>query len=114
MLHKLSAGSATSRPPLTSDRQNTLHIARPSAPANARPEASLPGLDLIQVLSRRCSSFCAEAAVLVLVFGLLDYFMMKGHIELGWIAGALLISVALLGLSIVIEVGAHRWIKAHP
>ena len=55
-----------------------------------------------------------QAAVLVLVYGLLDYFMMKGHIELGWIAGALLISVALLALSIVIELSAQRWIKAHP
>ena len=66
------------------------------------------------ILSRRCSSFCAEAAVLVLVFGLLDYFMMKGRIELPWIVGALLISILLLALSVVIELGAGRWMRAHP
>lgn len=66
------------------------------------------------ILSRRCSSFCAEAAVLVLVFGLLDYFIMKGRIELPWIVGALLISILLLALSVVIELGAGRWMRAHP
>ncbi len=114
MLHKLSAGSAVSRSNPTqlpsSDRQNTLHLALPGD----RTLIASPYFDLVQIMSRRCSSFCAEAAVLVLVFGLLDYFMMKGHIELGWIAGALLISVALLALSIMIELGAQRWIKAHP
>jgi hypothetical protein len=109
MLHKLSAGSAMSRLTPAPDRKNSLHLAQPG---ERRP--AVPNFDLVQVLSRRCSSFCAEAAVLVLVFGLLDYFMMKGHIELGWIAGALLISVALLALSIVIELSAQRWIKAHP
>ncbi len=110
MLHKLSAGSATSRPHLTPDRQNTLHLATPAS----RPVTPVPHWDLVQILSRRCSSFCSEAAVLVLVFGLLDYFMLKGHIELGWIVGALLISVSLLALSILIELRAQRWMKAHP
>ncbi|HLI77892.1 MAG TPA: hypothetical protein VKV02_13180 [Acidobacteriaceae bacterium] len=52
--------------------------------------------------------------MLVLVFGLLDYFMMKGRIEISWIVGALFISVLLLALSIVIELSAQRWMKAHP
>ena len=49
-------------------------------------------LDLIAIVSRRCSAFFAEAAVLVLVFGILDYLMLKGRIELPWIVGALAIS----------------------
>lgn len=110
MLQKLSASSATSQNAPNSDRKNTLHLARPGQ--QRAPQG--PASDLVPILSRRCSSFCAEAAVLVLVFGQLDYFMMKGRIELGWIAGALLISVLLLGLSIVIELSASRWIKAHP
>ena len=110
MLHKLSAGSAMSRLDPSFDVQSTLHIARP----DHRPVVPVQRLEFVQIVSRRCSSFCSEAAVLVLVFGLLDYFMMKGHIELGWIAGALLISVSLLALSILIEVRAQRWMKAHP
>jgi hypothetical protein len=50
----------------------------------------------------------------VLVFGILDYFMLKGRIELAWIAGALAISVALLAASVAMDFSAHRWIKAHP
>ena len=113
MLHKQTAGSATSSMPITSDRHTSLHLARP-AELRSLPVRSVPGADLVPILSRRCSSFCAEAAVLVLVFGLLDYFMMKGRIELPWIAGALCVSVVLLAASIVIELTAQRWIKAHP
>jgi hypothetical protein len=71
-------------------------------------------LELAVITSRRCSSFFAEAAVLVLVFGILDYFMLKGRIELPWIVGALGISLGLLGASIAMDFSAHRWIKAHP
>lgn len=70
--------------------------------------------DLVAIVSRRCSAFFAEAAVLVLVFGILDYMMLKGRIELPWIVGALAISVCLLAVSILMELTAHRWIKAHP
>jgi hypothetical protein len=71
-------------------------------------------LDLAIITSRRCSSFFAEAAVLVLVFGILDFFILKGRIELAWIAGALAISLVLLAASIAMDFTAHRWIKAHP
>jgi hypothetical protein len=71
-------------------------------------------IDLAIITSRRCSSFFAEAAVLVLVFGILDYFMLKGRIELRWITGALGISVILLAASIATDFAAHRWVKAHP
>ena len=112
MLHKLSAGSATSPLSPQPEPRKTLHIAHPGDRA-AHPRAAY-GSDLVPILSRRCSSFCAEAAVLVLVFGLLDYFMMKGRIEITWIVGALFISVLLLALSILIELSAQRWMKAHP
>jgi len=71
-------------------------------------------LDLISIVSRRCSAFFAEAAVLVLVFGILDYLMLKGRIEVEWIVGALAISLVLLAASILMDLTAHRWIKAHP
>jgi hypothetical protein len=71
-------------------------------------------LDLAIITSRRCSSFFAEAAVLVLVFGILDFFILKGRIEIEWIAGALGISLVLLAASIAMDFSAHRWIKAHP
>ena len=76
------------------------------------PPSSL--LDLAIITSRRCSSFFAEAAVLVLVFGILDFFILKGRIELSWIAGALGISLLLLAASVAMDFSAHRWIKAHP
>ncbi|MDP9049210.1 MAG: hypothetical protein M3O31_00585 [Acidobacteriota bacterium] len=76
------------------------------------PASSL--IDLAVITSRRCSSFFAEAAVLVLVFGILDFFILKGRIELAWIAGALGISVALLAASIAMDFSAHRWMRAHP
>jgi hypothetical protein len=80
--------------------------------AAAQPLSSL--LELAIITSRRCSSFFAEAAVLVLVFGILDFFILKGRIEFAWIAGALAISLFLLAASIAMDFSAHRWIKAHP
>lgn len=70
--------------------------------------------ELALITSRRCSSFFAEAAVLVLVFGILDLFLLKGHIDAGWIIGALAISLALLGASIATDFTAQCWLKAHP
>ena len=52
--------------------------------------------------------------MLVLVFGILDFFILKGRIELSWIAGALGISLFLLAASVAMDFSAHRWIKAHP
>lgn len=112
MLHKLLARSATSTVIDPSDRKNGPQLVA-SGSRTAAP-AKFPVPDLLIIASRRCSAFFAEAAVLVLVFGILDYFMMKGRIELGWIAGALIISVLLLAGSIVMDFSAQRWIKAHP
>jgi hypothetical protein len=85
----------------------------PARDVNSQPQpTSLP--DLAIITSRRCSSFFAEAAVLVLVFGILDFFILRGRIDLAWIAGALAISLVLLAASIAMDFTAHRWIKAHP
>ena len=113
MLHNPLARPATGSAPNVSDAKRTIHIAQPgSRPAASRPPAT--NLDLVAIVSRRCSAFFAEAAVLVLVFGILDYLMLKGRIELPWIVGALAISLFLLAVSILMDLTAHRWIKAHP
>ena len=110
---------------VSNSNSNDLHVAHhPTSnpaglslvPARRADSPSQPHslLDLAIIASRRCSSFFAEAAVLVLVFGILDFFILKGRIELAWIAGALAISLGLLAASIAMDFTAHRWIKAHP
>lgn len=80
--------------------------------ATSASSSSLP--ELVSIASRRCSSFFAEAAVLVLVFGILDFFFQRGHISLLWAAGAIVISVALLAASVATDFTARRWLGAHP
>jgi hypothetical protein len=107
MLHKISTHKSPSTSVPTS-RHNGLHLATTAAPRLSRT------LDLALIASRRCSSFFAEAAVLVLVFGILDYFMLKGRIELPWIVGALAISLGLLAASIAMDFAAQSWARACP
>ena len=70
-------------------------------------------IDFIAISSHRCSAFFAEAAVLVLVLALLDRFMLKGRMEIGWVLSAFTISLILLSASIATEFTARRWLKAH-
>ncbi len=107
MLHK----NLTSVSPVPNQPQSNLHLVSGNRTRSAQPSKLA---ELAVIASRRCSSFLAEAAVLVLVFGILDYFMLRGRIELPWIVGALAISLGLLGASIATDFGAQRWIKAHP
>jgi hypothetical protein len=72
-----------------------------------------PLLDFIAIAAPRCSSFFAEAAVLVLVLALLDRFMLKGRMELNWVISAFAISVALLAASIFMDFSSRRWLKRH-
>jgi hypothetical protein len=72
-----------------------------------------PLLDLIAIAAHRCSSFFAEAAVLVLVLALLDRFMLKGRMELNWVVSAFTISVALLAASVLTEFSSRRWLQHH-
>jgi hypothetical protein len=69
--------------------------------------------DLVSVSAHRCSSFFAEAAVLVLVLALLDRFMLKGHFEPRWILGAVTLSLILLAASIATDLSARRWLQRH-
>ena len=110
MLHNRLARPATGSAPAITDTTRSIHLAQPGS----KPAEPRVNLDLISIVSRRCSAFFAEAAVLVLVFGILDYLMLKGRIELPWIVGALAISLFLLAVSILMDLTAHRWIKAHP
>jgi hypothetical protein len=69
--------------------------------------------DLVAISAHRCSSFFAEAAVLVLVLALLDRFMLKGHLEPLWVIGAVALSLILLGASIFTDLSARRWLQRH-
>jgi hypothetical protein len=72
-----------------------------------------PLFDLIAITAHRCSSFFAEAAVLVLVLALLDRFMLKGRMELNWVVSAFTISLALLAASVLTEFSSRRWLQRH-
>jgi hypothetical protein len=88
----------------------------PSAASGGRgtPEAGTSAFfDFISVSAHRCSGFFAEAAVLVLVLALLDRFMLKGRMEIGWVVSAFSISLALLAASIATDFSARRWLKRH-
>lgn len=110
MLHNRLARPASGSTPAATDSTRSIHLAQPGS----QPTEPPVNLDLVSIVSRRCSAFFAEAAVLVLVFGILDYMMLKGRIELEWIVGALAISLFLLAASILMDLTAQRWIKAHP
>lgn len=70
-------------------------------------------IELLGISAHRCSSFFAEAAVLVLVLALLDRFMLKGRMEINWVLSAFTISLALLAASIATDFSARHWLKAH-
>jgi hypothetical protein len=110
MLYKNAVTQTTSAP--APPGQSAVGLTLVPAPRRRQQQSSL--LDLAVITARRCSAFFAEAAVLVLVFGILDFFILKGRIDLGWIVGALAISLGLLAASIAMDFSAQRWIKVHP
>ena len=112
MLHKNAARfeTANSTP---SSSPHTLRL-MPYVPPKHKVSYAPLLVAFLMIVSRRCSAFFAETAVLVLVFGILDYCLLKGRIELTWIAAALGISLGLLAVSITMDFAAHRWVKAHP
>ena len=69
--------------------------------------------DLVAIAAHRCSSFFAEAAVLVLVLALLDRFMLKGRMEMNWVVSAFTISLVLLAASVFTEFSCRRWLERH-
>jgi hypothetical protein len=82
-----------------------------SSPLSLKAPSAL--VELIAISAHRCSSFFAEAAVLVLVLALLDRFMLKGRMEINWVLTAFTISLMLLAASIATDFSARRWLKAH-
>ncbi|MBW4039176.1 MAG: hypothetical protein HIU91_09930 [Acidobacteria bacterium] len=114
MLHKNALPHLTPvTPSLSIANPNNLHL-MPSASAERSHSAAPHRVALLILTARRCSAFFAEAAVLVLVFGILDYFMLKGRIEIAWILLALGASLGLLAASIATDFAVHHWVKAHP
>jgi len=85
----------------------------PSGSGGTPKKDQSPLFDLIAISAHRCASFFAEAAVLVLVLALLDRFMLKGRMEIGWVLSAFTISLMLLAASIVTEFSARRWLQRH-
>ena len=85
----------------------------PSGGGSAPQKSPSPFVDLVAISAHRCSAFFAEAAVLVLVLALLDRFMLKGRMELGWVISAFTISLMLLAASIATEFSARRWLQRH-
>ena len=89
-----------------------LALVPPGGGVTSKKSAS-PLFDLVVITAHRCSSFFAEAAVLVLVLALLDRFMLKGRMELNWVVSAFTISVALLAASVLTEFSSRRWLQRH-
>jgi hypothetical protein len=108
MLHKKIASSIQER----STEKAGLQLVTKNHVVAAHSVRAWP--ELASISARRCSAFFAEAAVLVLVFGVLDFFMQHGRIEGGWVLGAMAISVALLMASVGTEFTARRWLGAQP
>ena len=111
MFHNQLVTSIQERSSELSKRSQLQLVPKGQSPARHAVKA-LP--ELASISARRCSAFFAEAAVLVLVFGILDFFMQHGHINGGWVLGALTISVGLLAASVGTEFTARRWLGAQP
>ena len=117
MFHKNVLNSIRSVSPQqipVSSPQPSNRIALVSSGSGTPPQKKpSPLFDLVAIAAPRCSSFFAEAAVLVLVLALLDRFMLKGRMEINWVLSAFTISIVLLAASIVTDFSARRWLKAH-
>lgn len=112
MLHKNLAQSLRGRADKQAGKTGPQLVQEPYPSKTQVRETALP--ELASISARRCSAFFAEAAVLVLVFGILDFFMQHGHVSGPWVLGALSISVGLLCASVLTEFSARRWLGAQP
>lgn len=83
----------------------------PPRPATPQTPPLLP--ELLSITAHRCASFFAEAAVLVLIFGILDRLLSRGRVELPWIAGTFAATLLLLAASILTDISARRWLRTH-
>lgn len=96
-------------PSSNSDLSASLSISKRDAGTGA------PSLftELLATTAHRSAAFFAEAAVLVLVLGILDRFLASSRLEPRWVAGAFLVALGLLAASIATDVTARRWLRAH-
>jgi hypothetical protein len=119
MLHKnvLPFSSTVSSPAVSGSIKPESSPSRlilvPAGGGDVPKKSQSPLVDLIAISAHRCSAFFAEAAVLVLVLALLDRFMLKGRMEMGWVISAFTISILLLAASIVTDFSARRWLQRH-
>jgi hypothetical protein len=118
MFHKKAANSLRSIPnhPIPESTQTPappVRLALVPPGGGIIPKKSSPLIDLVAIAAHRCSSFFAEAAVLVLVLALLDRFMLKGRMEWNWVVSAFTISVILLAASVLMEFSSRRWLQHH-
>lgn len=117
MFHKnvlSSAGSVSPQQISENTPRSTPRLILLPPGGGAIPQKSQsPFFHLLAVAAPRCSSFFAEAAVLVLVLAVLDRFMLKGRMEVRWVAGAFGISFGLLAVSILTDLCSRRWLQQH-
>ena len=106
----LSPSSTEAEQPALASRLILLPATGPQA-ASART-LDRPGLleEFVRISSHRVAAFLAEAAVLVLVFGILDRFLTSSRLELHWVGGAFMISTILLVASVALELSARLWL----
>ena len=89
-------------------RSGSRLIVLPAAPVVTMAARPSVFEDLLELSTHRLSAFLAEAAVLVLVLGLLERFLAIHRVEAGWVAGTLGISAALLAGSVAVELMGRR------
>lgn len=95
-------------------RTECLPRTNPRINSDSNP-AAIPGLLIGSpgaIATHRCSSFYAEAAVLVLVLALLERFMLKGRMEINWVVSAFAIRLTLLAASVFTEFSCRCWLSA--
>lgn len=107
----LSRDTSSQRSPFQTGSNRLILLPPPSNPDNAIQRSF--SLDVLAATAHRGAAFFAEAAVLVLVLGILDRFLASNRIELRWVSGAFLIALGLLAASIATDVSARRWLRAH-
>ncbi len=114
--HRLSPEGATARlrvlPSLSPAAGEARREPSPSPHGTPPGPGGMPRPSLLQDLLRlsthRLSAFLAEAAVLVLVLGILERFLTSHRVELRWIAVVVSTSVALLVGSVALELTGQR------
>jgi hypothetical protein len=96
--------------PAPTSRLSLVPAGNPKEPAPdiAVEQAHPKTAAFVEIAGERCSAYLAEAAVLVLVFAILDRFLMKERMEWSWASGAVLVSLGLLIASIAVELAVRR------